>query len=123
MTTDTALVDWVFRYAGDCLIEFPDLHIPPPPPRCQPRAWVATLWRDPTLPGSWVSACWEPANRGWQIPSHLVVGDVVQFGLAAINPCDGLPAPGCDQRWYGWLHSITELALVVASPYPDADSC
>ena len=39
--------------------------------------------RTPTLPGSWVvRAGWEPADRGWQIPRHLAVGDVLEFGLA-----------------------------------------
>ncbi|MFT3851990.1 MAG: hypothetical protein QM733_04525 [Ilumatobacteraceae bacterium] len=115
--------DWVFRHAGDSLLESPDLQIAPPPQHCVTRAWVATLWRDPTAAGRWVSGCWEPVERGWRMPWHLVVGDVVEFGLAAINPYDGLAVRGWDQRWYGWLRYATDVALVIAGPYHDADAC
>ena len=122
MTGRATSFDWVFRHAGDCLIEFPDLRLAPPPPRCGLRAWVATQWRDPAS-GGWVSAGWAPAERGWQIPRHLATGDVLEFGLAAINPCDGLAPRGWDLRWYGWLRYATEIALVVAGPYSDAQAC
>ena len=37
-------VEWVFRHAGNCLIEVPPLELPPPPDRATMTARVATLW-------------------------------------------------------------------------------
>lgn len=113
--------DWVFRHAGGCLIEVPPLGLPSPPPGTVLRAWVATLWRDATRPGGWARLGWVVADRGWELPRHLAVGDVVEFGLAAVDLADAAP-PGWDLRWYGWLRYCTGLAAVVAGPYPDAPS-
>ena len=42
-------------------------------------------------------------RRGWELPRHLAVGDVLEFGLAADQPADGTAVAGCGLRWYGWL--------------------
>jgi hypothetical protein len=114
--------DWVFRHAGGCLIEFPPLELPAPPPRSGLYAWVATLWRDQTSLSGWSSLPWVKADRGWELPRHLAVGDVLEFGLAALSQADGRPVPGWELRWYGWLRYCNELAAVVDGPYHDVSA-
>ena len=113
-------VEWVFRHAGNCLIEVPPLELPPPPDRATMTAWVATLWPDATSHNGWTALPWVKADRGWEIPRHLAVGDVLEFGLAAVSVTDGTVLPGWEQRWYGWLIYSSPLALVVQGGYPHA---
>jgi hypothetical protein len=112
--------DWVFRHAGNCVIEFPPLELPAPPPGSRMHAWVATLWRDPTSPTGWTALRWVAADRGWELPRHLAIGDVIEFGLAALNSPDLRPLAGWDLRWRCWLRYCNDLALVVDGPYPTA---
>jgi hypothetical protein len=111
--------DWVFRHAAGCVIEFPPLRLSSPPPGSGVRAWVATLWRDPTVGFGWVHQEWTRADRGWQLPGHLAVGDVIEFGLAAVTDHDGRVLAGFERRWYGWLRYCNDLAIVVEGPHPD----
>jgi hypothetical protein len=116
---DTMSSDWVFRYAGGCLIEFPPLELPELPTEWHLVAWVATVFRDPTSRSGWTTQLWENgAQRGWCIPGHLAVGDVLEFGLAARDR-DGRTPPGWERRWFGWLRNATVIAIVVDGPYPD----
>ena len=112
--------NWVFRHAAGCVIEFPPLQLPPPPSGCGVRAWVASMWRDPTMASGWAHQEWAKADRGWQLPDHLAVGDVLEFGLVAFSLHDGRPLDGWQQRWYGWLRYCTDLAIVVEGPHRDA---
>ena len=105
--------DFVFRHAGGCLFETPDLCTPPGARRC----WVATLWHDPSV-GSIARLMWQPGERGWQLPVTLAVGDVIEFG-AVIEGNDGqrLSASAC---WYGWLDHATDRALILHGPFQHA---
>ncbi|MCU1364871.1 MAG: hypothetical protein JWL72_4481 [Ilumatobacteraceae bacterium] len=107
--------EWVFRHAGGCLIETPDLPVPHGPQR---RAWIATHWREPGT-GHWKSFAWTPGERGWQLPQTLAVGDVLEFGADTLDPY-GLPIPGSMTRWYGWLHYATNRGIVVYGPFTKA---
>lgn len=109
--------DWVFRHAGGCLIEVPPLQLPPPGPRCYLSAWAATWWQDAASLTGWSTWRWERAERGWALPRHLAVGDVIEFGLATISNVDGTVVAGCDLRWYGWLRCCTDRALIVDGGY------
>jgi hypothetical protein len=111
--------DWVFRHAAGCVIEFPPLHLPPPPSGANLRAWVATWWRDPTRPSGWELQEWAKADRGWRLPAHLAVGDVLEFGLVACSVQDGRALDGYLHRWYGWLRYCNDLAVVVEGPHRD----
>ena len=111
--------DWVFRHAGGCVVEFPPLQLPATPAGAVLRASVATLWRDPTVPDGWAVLEWTPGERGWTIPAHLAVGDVVEFRLAAVDTQDGRVLAGWERRWYSWLRYCNELALVVDGAHPD----
>ena len=112
-------VEWVFRHAGNCLIEVPPLELPTAA-RTGRRwsAWVATLWPDATSHNGWTALAWSKADRGWELPRHLAVGDVLEFGLAAVSAADGTAVAGWELRWYGWLPTRTDLALVVEGPLP-----
>lgn len=114
--------EWVFRHAGGCLIEVPPLQLPAPPPRCYLTSWVATWWPDAASVSGWSQWRWEQAERGWALPRHLAVGDVLEFGLAIVSMAVGTVVAGCDLRWYGWLRYATDLALVVDGPYVDRAS-
>ena len=111
-------VEWVFRHAGNCLIEVPPLELPTRPIG---RRW-SPGWRrcgrtpPPTTAGP---LAWSKADRGW-LPRHLAVGDVLEFGLAAVNATDGTTVEGFELRWYGWVAYSTDLALIVEGPYPHA---
>jgi hypothetical protein len=89
---------------------------------------AATLWPDPSTPGGWGHAFWEPAayGRGF-VPGAVDLGDVIGF-TAEIHPPPALPpstaAPGTDQpspvrylSWYGYLHQISDATLVLRGPY------
>lgn len=115
-------VDWVFRHAGACLIEVPPLQLPPLLERCYLTSWVATWWRDAASPTGWSLWRWDRAERGWELPRHLAIGDVLEFGLAMVSNADGTVVAGCDLRWYGWLRYSTDMALVVDGAYADAAS-
>lgn len=114
--------DWVFRHAGGCLIEVPPLHLPAPHARCYLASWVATWWPDAASVSGWSQCRWAEAERGWELPRHLAVGDVLEFGLAMVSVAVGTVVAGCDLRWYGWLRYATDLALVVHGPYMDPTS-
>ena len=101
-------VEWVFRHAGNCLIEVPPLELPTAARPVDAGAWVATLWPDATSHNGWSALAWSKADRGWEIPRHLAVGDVLEFGLAAVNAADGTTVAGCELRWYGWLAYSTD---------------
>ena len=62
-------VEWVFRHAGNCLIEVPPLELPTPPDRSSLVAWVATLWPDATSNNGWSALAWSKADRGWGSPA------------------------------------------------------
>ena len=103
--------EFVFRHAGGCLIEIPDLDTPPGTRRC----WVATLWHDPTA-RTITRLLWQPGERGWQLPITLAVGDVIEFG-ATIDDTDSTAST----TWYGWLDHATDRALIVRGRYRDAN--
>ena len=95
--------EWVFRHAGGCLIEAPDLAEPLTPPSGEPWPWIATVWADPTAGDGWGAHEWERAQRGWWLPSTIAIGDVVEFGIT-------WPAGAETEatvRWYGWLQRCT----------------
>ena len=100
--------EFVFRHAGGCLIEIPDLDTSAGIRRC----WVATLWHDPTA-RTITRLVWHPGERGWQLPVTLAVGDVIEFGAASTG--DG--GETCSTHWYGWLDHATDRALIVRGPY------
>lgn len=109
-------LEQVFRHAGGCLIDHPDL---PLPAVGVPWRWIATVWPDAACPDGWAALEWAPGERGWQVPVTVVVGDVVEFGSCALDP-GGHPIRRTAHRWYGWLHHFTDVAAVVVGPYPDA---
>ena len=92
-------------------------------PRPSGRRW-SPGWRrcGRTPPPTTAGPRWpgRKADRGWELPRHLAVGDVLEFGLAAVNAADGTTVEGFELRWYGWLAYSTDLALVVEGPYPHA---
>lgn len=100
--------EFVFRHAGGCLIEIPDLYTSAGVRRC----WVATLWHDPTVRAI-TRLLWHAGERGWQLPVTLAVGDVIEFGAASTN--DG--GETHSTHWYGWLDHATDRALIVRGPY------
>ena len=100
--------EFVFRHAGGCLIEIPDLDTPMGVRRC----WVATLWHDPAARAI-TRLVWQPGERGWQLPVTMAVGDVIEFGVAVTD--DGGNAHST--HWYGWLDHATDRALIVRGPY------
>jgi len=105
--------EWVFRHAGGCLIDTPDLPVPANRIACR---WIATLWPDPLSADGWAALDWEQGQRGWQIPDTLAVGDVIEFGITSRDPM-GTPIEASTHRWYGWLDHATDLALIVHGPY------
>ena len=106
----------VFRSAGGCLVDHPDL---PRPGVGVPWRWIATVWPEPASPDGWAALEWQAGERGWQLPTTLMVGDVIEFGTCGVDH-DGEPIRGTARRWYGWLERLTELAAIVVGPYPDA---
>lgn len=112
---DVAICDWVFRHAGGCLIETPDLPMPAPTPAGLPWRWVATLWADRFQPDGWAVLEWSLAERGWRLPAALAIGDIVEFGATWSDAPRGIAGPTV--RWYGWVDHATDRALVVRGPY------
>lgn len=100
--------EFVFRHAGGCLIEIPDLDTSAGTRRC----WVATLWHDPTERAI-TRLLWRPGERGWQLPVTLAVGDVIEFGAASTDA----GGETLSTHWYGWLDHATDRALIVRGPY------
>ena len=67
----TVISEWVFRYAGGCLIDTPDLATPDAPDAWR---WAATVWPDPLAPDQWAALEWGPGERGWLLPATLAQG-------------------------------------------------
>lgn len=107
--------EWVFRYAGGCLIEHPDLTIPGQ--YGWRYSWAVTLWPDPSMAFGWGTLRWSDGERGWDIPVTTAVGDIIEFGAVSYDHA-GNELPGQMVRWFGWLSYATERALVVYGPYP-----
>ncbi|MDO8392460.1 MAG: hypothetical protein Q7V57_18455 [Actinomycetota bacterium] len=105
--------EWVFRHAGGCLIDTPDLPIPA---HSVAWRWTATLWPEPLALDGFAALEWEHGQRGWQIPATLAAGDIIEFGITTHDP-HGAPIAAATYRWYGWLHHATDLALIVHGPY------
>jgi hypothetical protein len=108
-----AAADWVFRHAGGCLLDTPDL---PVPTRGIGWRWVATIWPEPLAADGWDSLLWQPGERGWQLPFTLAIGDILEFGITSHDPW-ARPIEADTRRWYGWLDHATDYALIVRGPY------
>ena len=106
----------VFRHAGGCLIETPDLEVQGLARIGEPWRWIASLWLDQYRPDGWAVLEWTPAERGWWLPVTLAIGDVVEFGITWADEPRGLAGPTA--RWYGWVDHATDRALVMRGPYP-----
>jgi hypothetical protein len=104
--------DFVFRHAGGCLLETPDLE-PRRPTDVENWTWVATLWRDPRSADGWAALEWRTGERGWSIPQTTAIGDVVEFGVGAVEPSGATRF----DRWWGWIQRVSYRALVVAGPF------
>lgn len=104
--------EFVFRHAGGCLIESPDLLAPPGTPAERWR-WAATVWTDQQAPDGWGALEWMPGERGWELPVTTAIGDVVEFGVGWTSS-DGQSE--C-VRWWGWIERCSVRALVVVGPY------
>jgi hypothetical protein len=105
--------EWVFRHAGGCLIDTPDLPVHRSGVMWR---WVATLWADPYVASGWARLLWAPGERGWQLPLTLAIGDVLEFGVTV--PDDhGRPMPSRTWSWFGWLDHATDYALIVHGPH------
>jgi hypothetical protein len=105
--------DFVLLHAGGCLIETPPLSMPDRPPHAVWR-WVATLWRDPDQPDGWNALVWDTAARGWWLPSTVMLGDVVEFGVCTL---DDHGTQDHVTRWWGWIQRVTHHAIVVVGPF------
>lgn len=104
--------EFVFRHAGACLIEAPDL-AGPPMDAVERWQWTATVWPDPQPADGWSFLEWPPGERGWKIPITVTLGDIVEFGVGWVT-VDG--RRGCT-RWWGWIERISSRALVIIGPY------
>lgn len=104
--------EFVFRHAGGYLLETPDLE-PAHSGDVENWTWVATLWRDRQSHDGWAALEWRPGERGWLMPGTTTIGDVVEFGVGAL---DRAGASHFD-RWWGWIERFTNLALVVVGPF------
>lgn len=104
--------EFVFRHAGGCLIESPDL---PAPPRTavQRWRWAATVWIDKQATDGWGALEWMPGERGWELPITTAIGDIVEFGVGWINKNGAVECV----RWWGWIERCSLRALVVTGPY------
>jgi hypothetical protein len=105
--------EFVFRHAGGCLIETPDLELRRDGD-VENWAWVATIWTDRRVDGGWGVLEWRPGERGWVIPFTSAIGDVIEFGVGAVD------ARGHTRfdRWWGWLDRLGPRAAVLMGPYP-----
>ena len=106
--------EYVFRHAGGCLIDFPEIAAPPHPVG-QPWRWIATLWRDGLRPDGWASLEWLAGERGWYVPDTIAFGDVLEFGVGWYDPTNGRCL--ASYRWFGVASYSTGLALVVVGPF------
>jgi hypothetical protein len=106
--------EWVFRHAGGCIIDAPDMTTIE---ACfeTPYRWVATMWPDTRRPDGWGVLEWQVAERGWVIPQSLAVGDVIEFGITWADHPRGIDGPTV--RWFGWLDNTTTRALIIHGPY------
>ena len=111
--------EWVFRHAGGCLIETPDLPTPTLVPGGVPWRWTATLWPDPYRVDGWAALEWASGERGWWVPVTLAVGDVVEFGITWADSRRGIDGPTV--RWFGWLERTTERAAIIHGPHHHPD--
>ena len=104
--------EFVFRHAGGCLIESPDL---PAPPHAADRSWrwAATVWADQHASDGWGVLEWLPGERGWELPMTTAIGDVVEFGVGWINTHGETECV----RWWGWIERCSLRALVIVGPY------
>jgi hypothetical protein len=107
--------EWVFRHAGGCIIDTPDL-VANVVSTESPYRWVATLWPDPQAGDGWGVLEWRRAERGWVMPATLAVGDVIEFGITWADHTRGIDGPTV--RWFGWLDNTTSRALIIHGPYP-----
>ncbi|MCM3884625.1 hypothetical protein [Frankia sp. R82] len=91
---------------------------------------VATLWPNADDPRGWAHTPWEPAGygRGFR-PGPVELGDVVGFIAESRPPARALPTaiptsfhdqPALTRHltWYGYLHEISDLHLLLRGPYP-----
>jgi hypothetical protein len=108
--------EWPLRIAGAALVDWPPIIAPQRSANTCPTRWVRTLWPEPANPGGWAAWDWQPAPRGWIVPAELTIGDVIEFGMAWLEP-DGTAHPRSTARWYGWLRLFTPHAIVVQGPY------
>jgi hypothetical protein len=106
--------EWVFRHAGGCLIETPDLDLDGIRPFGAPWLWAATVWPDMSSPDGWGVLEWERTQRGWWLPSTIALGDIIEFGVVWPDSDD----PTAAARWYGWLQRCTRHALVLVGSFP-----
>ena len=106
------VTEFVFRHAGGCLLETPDLE-PARPADVDSWTWVATLWRNRHSTDGWAALEWHPGERGWIIPATTSVGDVVEFGAGAVD------AQGRSRfdRWWGWIRRVSHRAIVMVGPF------
>ena len=104
--------EWVFRHAGGCLIETPDLRLPPSHTVASWR-WTTTVWRDALALDGWAILEWQPGERGWIIPYTSAVGDIVEFGTGWTCR-DGTAG---FERWWGWIQRGGGRALIIVGPY------
>ena len=107
-----AITEFVFRHAGGCLIESPDLLVPGCTSERRSR-WVATLWADPNEMDGWGALLWEPGERGWLLPMTSAIGDVVEFGTGWTNVRGDVEVV----RWWGWVQRFGARAVVLVGPY------
>lgn len=112
--------EFVFRHAGGCLLESPDLD-PRHVTDVENWAWVATIWTDQRRPTGWGVLEWTQVTRGWAIPATTTLGDVIEFGVGALDAAGDTRF----DRWWGWISRLTQRALVVVGPFAhpsDAES-
>ncbi len=104
--------EFVFRHAGGCLLETPDLE-PRRPDDAENWRWVVTVWADSRTADGWGALEWRTGERGWTIPGTTSIGDVVEFGAGAV---DVSGATRFD-RWWGWIKRVSHRAIVVVGPF------
>ena len=105
--------EFVFRYAGGCVLETPDLD-PRQVADVENWAWIATIWTDPRQLGGWGVLEWTPGQRGWIVPATTAIGDVVEFGVGALDTSGHTRF----DRWWGWIARVSHHALIVIGPFP-----
>ncbi|MAT06826.1 MAG: hypothetical protein CL424_17470 [Acidimicrobiaceae bacterium] len=104
--------EFVFRHAGGYLLETPDLE-PRQASDVENWAWVVTLWRDAHSTDGWGALEWQTGERGWLIPATTSIGDIVEFGVGAVDRAGTTRF----DRWWGWVRRVSHCALVVVGPF------